>query len=757
MRIILLFFFFYFSCYFAVAQSKSEEVDDGVKVGVVLSGGGAKGVAHVGVLRMIEKAGVRVDYIGGTSMGAIVSALYSIGYSVDELDSIISVLDMSKLVQGKIPRNNLTYFEKTFDSETFLSVPVNNWEIGIPKGLSNGQDVIEEFTELTREYPGHQDFDKLPIPLVMMATDIVTGESIEFHEGSIPMVMRASSSFPSLFSPIEIDGRLLVDGGVLNNFPVKEVRSMGADIIIGVSVEDGLYKKKDLMSITSIIEQISSFKMVEKSEKQAKLVDVYIKPDISDYSVVSFDKAGELLELGEIEGFKYFNELLDIAKRQKPSSSDKRKPLINTVNYNISSVEVKDSRNHSTEYFTDRFPVKKLPGLINIDQIKAGINTLDGTRNFDFIGYDLMPDGKGWHKLVIKVKEKRNNDYLKLGLHYDEIYKAGLKLKFTARNKFLRSSIFMSDIIISDRPRLNILFYKDNAAWPGFLLQSNFTQFEVDMPAAALGDLGDLISGSIIDMKYKDWTTKVMAQKTINEDFYFAGGVEAKRLAMYSSSLKVMDKDGDFEERPFVFDEGWSINPLLEIYADTRDNSNYPTRGFLFKSEFKVVIPQSQNNDLKENTLVTSSFLYLRADYTFSPSERLAWTNKIYSSTRFGSGSTAGLSYYFGGYNKNLPNNVYSFFGYPVFGVVGVEDGGFFKYLTSLQYRIIQDIYITGHANYMIAAKNSNQWYEAKKLHYSGYALSLGYNSKIGPVEFTSSYSPDNGKFSFMFNLGYWF
>ncbi|MCK5908029.1 MAG: patatin-like phospholipase family protein, partial [Flavobacteriales bacterium] len=245
-----------------MAQRKKAFSQEDVKVGVVLSGGGAKGVAHVGVLRMIEEAGVRVDYIGGTSMGAIVAALYSVGYSVDDLDSIIRVLDMSKMVDGVIPRRHLTYFEKTYEGETFVSVPVKNWSVGLPQGMSNGQSVIDAFTELTREYPGHQDFNKLPIPLVIMATDIVTGESVEFHEGNIPLVMRASSSFPSLFNPIEIDDRLLVDGGVMNNFPVQEVKNMGADVIIGVSVEDGLYKKEDLTSMMTIIEQITSFKMV---------------------------------------------------------------------------------------------------------------------------------------------------------------------------------------------------------------------------------------------------------------------------------------------------------------------------------------------------------------------------------------------------------------------------------------------------------------------------------------------------------------
>ena len=742
-----------------LSQDMLPQGNTDVKVGVVLSGGGAKGVAHVGVLRMIEEAGVRVDYIGGTSMGAIVAALYSIGYSVDDLDSIIRVLDMSKMVAGDIPRKNLTYFEKTYDGSTFASVPIKNWKIGLPQGLSNGQDVIDAFTELTREYPGHQDFNKLPIPLVMMATDIETGESIEFHEGSIPLVMRASSSFPSLFSPIVIDDRLLVDGGVMNNFPVAEVRKMGADIIIGVSVEDGLYKKEELTSMTSIIEQITSFKMVEKSNKQKELVDIYIKPDIKGYSVMSFDKAPELLELGEEEGFKHFNEFLEIAEKQNHTNDKTIKPLVNKINYSVSEFVVNGSKNYSDEYFSVRFPVKRLPGRIDINDIKDGINTIDGTRNFEFIGYDLFKKEDGTYKMVLNVKDKPNNEYLKIGLHYDNLYNASLLLKYTSRNKVMKNSIFTIDAIVSDIPRFNIMLFKDNAHWPGFVFQSKFNQFSSEIPTKALGEGAEtIVSGLYMNIRYRDWTTKIMAQETLNEYLYVGAGIEAKHLYFYSSSLKVYDDQGNLIEREFIFDEGWSINPIVEIYADTRDDSNFPTDGFLFKGEYRFIIPQTQLSDFNNpNSLTTSSFIYVRADYSLPINDKLSWTNKLNSSTRIGYYNSVGYNYFFGGYNKNLENNVYSFVGYPLFGIVNTDGGGFIKYSSNFQFKILPDVYLTAMANYLIVSMDGKQWYQHYKPQYSGYALKLGYASKIGPVELATDYSPETGRFGVIFNLGFWF
>ncbi len=743
-----------------LAQRKKAFKQEDVKVGVVLSGGGAKGVAHVGVLRMLEEAGVRVDYIGGTSMGAIVAALYSVGYSVDDLDSIIRVLDMSKMVAGEIPRENLTYFEKTFEGNTFASVPVKGLQIGLPQGLSDGQAVIDAFTELTRAYPGEQDFDKLPIPLVIMATDIETGESIEFHKGSLPLVMRASSSFPSLFSPIEIDGRLLVDGGVMNNFPVQEVINMGADVIIGVSVEDGLYGKEDLTSMTSIIEQITSFKMVEKSDEQKQLVDIYIKPDISDYSVMSFDKAPELLKLGEEEGFKYFNEFLEIASRQDPSHK-KVKSLKNVTTYNVSEFVVNGAQSHANKYFSNRLGLKRLPDELTISDLRSGLHNIEGTRNFSYISYDLFKKEDGTYKMVLDVKEKHDNDYLKIGLHYDDLYGAGMLLRYSSRNKFMNSSIFNVDVVISDKPRFNIVYYKDNSIWPGFLFQSNLTQFASQIPTSAFPDyVQQVVSGLYMDIRYRDWTNKIMAQKTYNEYFYIGAGLEIKHINFYSSSLSVKDPDtGNVRDREFIFDKSWNIIPALEVYVDTRDNSNYPTTGALFKGEYKVVLPQTQESDLETNgsMLSTSTFLYNRIDYSMPLSEKWAWTNKLNGSVRIGNFNSSGFSYLFGGYNNNLSNNIYSFFGYPLFGIVSTNDGGFLKYVTRLQYEAATDVYVSAYANYLVVSEGKDQWYETWVPQYTGYALSVGYDSKIGPVELTADYSPETGRMGLIFNLGFWF
>ena len=210
------------------------------KVGLVLSGGGAKGFAHIGVLKVLEKAGVKIDYIGGTSMGAVVGGLYATGYSATQIDSIFHDTDFDELLQDYIPRASKSFYEKHNQELYALTLPFNKFKIGIPIALSKGMYNYNLLSKLTHSVRHVRDFNKLPIPFLCVATDIEKGEQVLLNSGYLPQAMLASSAFPSLFSPVEINGRLLIDGGVVNNFPIDEIRKLGADIVIGVDVQDDL-------------------------------------------------------------------------------------------------------------------------------------------------------------------------------------------------------------------------------------------------------------------------------------------------------------------------------------------------------------------------------------------------------------------------------------------------------------------------------------------------------------------------------------
>ena len=295
------------------------------KVGLVLSGGGAKGFAHIEVLKEIDKAGLQIDYIGGTSMGAIIGGLYAVGYSGEQIEEIILETDFIALIRDKLPRSTTSFFEKEYGENAIVSLPVVKGKIGLPKGVSKGQNMLSLLIELLSETENISDFSKLQIPFFSIATDVETGGQVLLEKGSLPIALRASGSFPTLLNPVQVGDKLLIDGGVANNFPVDVMREKGADIIIGVDVQGRLYEKEKLTSVVAILNQIVSYKIYNQRDLDKSKIEVYIHPEISKYNVVDFDKKLDILKEGDRTAVKYSAIFKEIASKQT-----KKKKRINT-------------------------------------------------------------------------------------------------------------------------------------------------------------------------------------------------------------------------------------------------------------------------------------------------------------------------------------------------------------------------------------------------------------------------------------------
>jgi NTE family protein len=252
----------------------------------VLSGGGAKGLAHIGVLKVIEEAGIKIDYIGGTSMGAIVGGLYASGYTARQLDSIFKTADFEAIIQDFIPRKSKNFYEKENDERYAIMLPFSNFKLGVPASLSKGLYNYNMITRLTNHVYHVRDFNELPIPFLCIATDIETGEEVLLNKGFLAQAILASGAFPTLYSPIEIDGKYLIDGGVVNNYPIEDLKKMGADIIIGVDVQDDLKDREQLQDASRILVQISNLQMIQRMNNNREMTDIYIKPEVSDFSVI---------------------------------------------------------------------------------------------------------------------------------------------------------------------------------------------------------------------------------------------------------------------------------------------------------------------------------------------------------------------------------------------------------------------------------------------------------------------------------------
>ncbi|MDW7692837.1 patatin-like phospholipase family protein [Flammeovirgaceae bacterium SG7u.111] len=428
------------------------------KIGLVLSGGGAKGIAHIGVLKAMEEAGLYPDYITGTSMGSIVGGLYSIGYSTDELERIVKEVDWSMLLTNKTPMNKVTFEEKFYYGRYLLDFYVEKKKIQFPKGVIEGQALMELFSTLTRPVHTIHDFNDFPIPFACVGTNIVTGEPVVLNKGSLAMSMRASMAIPSIFTPIKIDDQLLVDGGLVRNMPVQEVLDMGADIVIGVFVSSDLSPEKDLTSPLAILSQSAFITSAFDSREQLKNCDILITPDLEGFSTGSFSDGLGILERGNEAGQEYlevFKNLADsIAQFGKLNKVDKPE-IFNE--YNFSRVEV-----NGNEIIQDEFIIGKMkiePGLpVNIKHIESRVEVIYGTQYFEKIWYEI--DTSGEEQVLKLYVVERPKAQLRFSYHYDSENKGGVVGNVTMRNWLLNRSRFIFEADLSTNPRVWIDYFK---------------------------------------------------------------------------------------------------------------------------------------------------------------------------------------------------------------------------------------------------------------------------------------------------------
>ena len=301
------------------ANAKPDSTDkDRKKVGVVLSGGGAKGMAHIGVLKVLEKAGIPIDYVTGTSIGSIVGGLYAIGYNSHSLDSMVRKQDWTYVITDKEDMNRQSYLDRK-KQNTYLfstSLTFGKRDLGAG-GLIRGKNLAELFSQLCVGFSDSIDFNDLPIPFACVATNIMDNSEVVFHSGRLPQAMRASMAIPAAFSPVRIGDMVLVDGGLKNNFPVDVVREMGAEIVIGVTLNGKPKSPEDMTGTMKIVGQIIDVNCVNKYDENKAITDLWMNVDPHGFSTASFsaEAVDSLIRYGEEEAMRHWDEIIALKKR----------------------------------------------------------------------------------------------------------------------------------------------------------------------------------------------------------------------------------------------------------------------------------------------------------------------------------------------------------------------------------------------------------------------------------------------------------
>lgn len=707
------------------------------KVGLVLSGGGAKGFAYIGFLKVMREAGLRVDYIAGTSMGSIVAGLYAVGYSPEEIEKIVREQDWEAVLADEIPRELIAFSEKEYGGASIFTFPLVGGKVNMISSLAEGQEVDQLLNYYLSPAYKINDFEKLNIPFLCIGTDLLTGDEVEITKGYLPDAIRASMNIPGFFSPFLVDSIYMVDGGVINNYPAVNVKNKGIDIIIGADVQSGLKSDiNELNSVPEVINQIIGYSRIDANEEGFKVTDYYYNIPMSQ-GMMDFTSYDEIIAIGEQIARDHFDELKHLADslnaiEYKPIREQNAKPLEKIF---VDDVIIVGNEKMPDIYFNhlkEEYSNKE----INLLELKEQITEIYGTRFFTHISYKFKQENNK-NNLYVYVTEA-DPGYLSLGVHYDFNYDGSILANITARNILGKRSKFFANIILGPNPRLKAMYFLSNSNSAGFGITADFYSFKFD-------DYNDGVKTG--RMQFNNNAISLFGQKSFKNKFSLRAGVlyeyfQFKQDVVIDTTLIPYEKYTSY------------ATAFVSVNLDSYNKLYFPTRGTKAELKAKYIIPWT-NNDIK-NLVQSSSVFYLKLNSAIPIADKLTAIPGLFTAITIKQDLLPPIQHWVGVGGLNPNNYVESHV--PFMGVNFVQSWGFYTAIArlKLRYNVYDKLYLTASAD---GGVNSMDATAALKLEDAmlGYGLTASYNSFIGPVEFTVMGSNVNPKPSFFVNIGYWF
>ena len=439
------------------------------KIGLVLSGGAARGLSHIGVLKALEEQGVKIDAIAGTSMGAVIGGLYASGYKIDELEKLALSIDWQQALSDAPPREDIPFRRKQDDRDFLVKQKLSfrdDGSLGLPLGVIQGQNLALLLESMLAHASDTRDFDKLPIPFRAVATDIASGEKVVFRKGHLPRVIRASMSIPAVFAPVEMDGRLLVDGGMTDNIPLDVARDMGVDIAIVVDIGTPLRSRQQLATVVDVLNQSITLMTRRNSEEQLATLhknDVLIQPPLASFGVTDFGRAQEMIDAG-YRATRILDARLAPLRRAEPMDAElsaARTPSQRTPI--ITAIRVENDSKVSDDVI--RYYIRQHIGEpLDLGRLQTDMGTLYGLDYFEQVQYRVVHKGND-HTLVINARGKRSGtDYLRLGLNLsddmrgDSAFNLGASYRVNGINSL--GAEWLTRVQIGDQQELYSEFYQ---------------------------------------------------------------------------------------------------------------------------------------------------------------------------------------------------------------------------------------------------------------------------------------------------------
>lgn len=708
------------------------------RVGLVLSGGGAKGVAHIGVLKVLEEAGIPVDYISGTSMGAIIGGLYSVGYSACELDSMVRSQDWIALLTDQVQRPYRMYDSKESSDKYLLSISYPKGETNtiLPDGMMRGQSVLNKFSDLTIGYHEVESFDSLPIPFACVAGDLVEGKEVVLRNGSLPVAMRASMAIPGAFSPVFLDGMVLIDGGIFNNFPVDVARDMGADITIGVDLSTKGLDEPNYHSMLDIADRVAFLAGEAKADKNVNSVDLYMNPGLKGFSPASFNATAidTMIVMGERVAREHWDEIMALkARLEKYGSIDYVRPE-HTLHYSdticVSRVEMNGLETYNEGW------VKKVIGIkesrrFTVPMLEDYVQKLQGTGLFSTISYEIVSDGNGG-RLLRFVTEEKSKGTFNVGMHIDTEDVASVLVHTQYSLGGLNGSRVFATARVNHNPWLNLglTFNTRRMRSAELSYRLGYADFRLLHEGDRVDNLSFLYNNVMFSMReYFTWK------------FSYRFGLQYEHFSRVSRMYR--SDYSSYTQNP----KGY-VSCFLDIGYDSFDDLNHPTHGVLCNLNSTVY---------RENSKIFGSRFFgsvsLNAKFALSVSERFCILPELSGRVLIGDDIPGFYLNYAGGEfaGRYLPQQM-SFYG---MHHTELFDNSVAILRLSLRYMVADKHYISLIGNYAASGERIDHIFDNRGC--LGGALKYSYDSIIGPLSLILDYSGNSEKVGFYANIGYYF
>ena len=768
----------------------STSVKERPKVGLVLSGGGAKGAAHVGVLKYLEDNGIPIDYIAGTSMGSVVGGMYALGYSTDEILDVLSSADWNRLISNEVDRRKISFTRKLENETMAFTVPFSlkhkedmqsrTFKNSLPKGFVTGDNIINLFNSLAVGYADSLSFGQLPIPFLCIATDMLSGEAAVLDKGEFTKALRASMAIPVLFDPVKMNQTLYTDGGLTCNFPAEQCKAMGADYVIGVSMSPGL--EDDPENLSSVLSQIKQLKeiMTDKDfDRYHEQCDIFISPDLKGVGMLSFDaesvarvtQSGYEAASAQAEKFEALKRVVFLQSTDSVPKKINRKKAVNIIRNKvlISGIEFVGV-DKKLDKWMHRVCRVEIGDMVDKNDIDESVSIYYGTGNFKSVTYTLHNDPVTTDGYILRFNfvEKNPHDF-GLGFRFDSQDMLSVLLHVGINSNRMSGFKTNLDAKLGGNQWLKLNVSYGHLLYPKINFAYHFRNSELDVY-----DMDQLE----MNEKFLQHKFRVYLSENHTRTFSVGAGLEMElmtpRKVMYSD--KIATQEADYK----------GVNTLGTFAYFAFDNLNknrFATRGVKGRVDFNWKDCTFTTKGISKFQM--ASLVYGFEGYVPVIKDRFVLVPQLYGSFLFGKGAVSGQE---GGWNDLFkgPVPMYPYLNNIIGGAemgryidhqlpfIGVNKTSFaFNNLAiarlDMRVRVHKNHYLTAMVNYARSSidfpnffKKSDEllWeglYAYNASNWWGAGIRYSLDTKIGPLEFDISSSNISKSVNLYFSLGYYF